>query len=85
MQPKIFPNPAGKNSYIEFTLDKRTNVQIDVYNNTGQKLGTAFNGTLNRGKQIISLSHLKNIAVGGYFATIKTNEGTGFVKFIVIE
>ncbi len=85
LQPKIFPNPAGKNSYIEFTLDKRTNVQIDVYNNTGQKLGTAFNGTLNRGKQIISLSHLKNIAVGGYFATIKTNEGTGFVKFIVIE
>jgi len=85
LEPKIFPNPAGTNSYISFTLDKRTGVQIDIFNNTGQKLGTVFNGTLNKGKQNISLSHLKNIPAGGYFATIKTNEGTGSVKFIVTE
>jgi hypothetical protein len=85
LQPKIFPNPAGENSYIEFVLDKRTKVQVDVFSNTGQRLITVTNGVFNKGKQTVSLHQLKNIPAGGYFATIKTNEGTGFVKFVVAK
>jgi len=87
LQPVVYPNPVSNNSFIEFTLEKRTNVQIDLFNYSGQKINSVYNGTLSKGRQTIPLFNSNNyLKTGaGYFVKIITTEGFGTVKFIAVK
>jgi 1,4-alpha-glucan branching enzyme len=87
LQARIYPNPAGRTSMIEFNLAKRTNVLIEIYNQMGQKLNSIQNGILPKGKQNLPLftanSKLKPGA--GYFVKIITSDEIASVKFVVLH
>ena len=87
LQPVIYPNPVSNNSFIGFTLEKRTNVQIDLFNYSGQKIHSVYNGTLPKGRQTIPLFNSTNyLKTGaGYFVKIITADGFGTVKFISVK
>jgi len=87
LQPVVYPNPVSNNSFIEFTLEKRTNVQIDLFNYSGQKINSVYNGVLAKGRQTIPLFNSTNyLKTGaGYFVKIITTEGFGAVKFIAVK
>ncbi len=87
LQPVIYPNPVNNNSFIEFNLEKRTKVQIELYNYSGQKISSIYNGMLSKGKQTILLFNINNYlkAGAGYFVKIITTDGIGIAKFVALK
>ena len=52
---KVWPNPADNYSNIGFTLDKKSYVEIAVFNAIGQKEIEVFNSTLQAGYQSLQI------------------------------
>lgn len=46
----VYPNPTEGTSTIQFSLDEKANVQLNVYNSLGQEVSRVYNGSMNAGQ-----------------------------------
>ncbi len=76
----VFPNPISAASALSFTTIKEEEVNVTVYNVTGQLVKTLVNGTLAAGNHVFVLNG-EDFTPGLYFAAITTKEGIVTQKF----
>lgn len=67
---KISPNPLMNSGQLSLRVTKTDQYQIELFDYTGKRIQTLFNGALQRGLELIELD-LNNIASGMYFITVK--------------
>jgi len=71
---KVYPNPATNLVNINYTLDKTSDVQIQLFDITGKMISNLNLGTQANGNHSVQLSKSNlNISTGVYFYTLKIN------------
>ncbi len=68
-----YPNPFNSSTEISFNLTQSGNVQVNIYDITGRKVTTAFNGYLGSGPQNINWN-AAGLSSGMYFYRIAAEE-----------
>jgi hypothetical protein len=72
---KVYPNPATNLVNINYTLDKTSDVQIQLFDITGKMISNLNLGTQANGNHSVQLSKSNlNISTGVYFYTLKIND-----------
>ncbi len=61
-----FPNPAVNSTKLEYSLDYKAIVQLNLYDYTGKKLNTLVNSVKEAGKYIFEMN-TENLVEGVYF------------------
>jgi hypothetical protein len=77
-----YPNPARKQTVIEFELDRASMVRLAVYDMLGKKICEPVNNKLERGKHIINLK-TEGYPSGVYFYILSAN-GLSVTKNMII-
>jgi len=78
----IFPNPLAENSTLSFHLAEGSHSQLEIYNLTGKKVKSVFEGYLPTGSHKFSIN--KNEFVPGlYFTRLQTSAGSVVGKMMV--
>ncbi len=76
--PKVFalypnyPNPFNPSTTITFSLDKKGEVSLKVFNILGQEVATLVNGTYNPGTRSVQFN-ASNLSSGIYFYRLQAN------------
>lgn len=78
----LYPNPATENATLEFNVPAKGNVNIKIYNVTGQVVAQVTNQDYAAGKFNISLD-LSKFNAGIYMINMTTAQGTSTQKMIV--
>jgi hypothetical protein len=82
---KVVPNPAQGVSHLVYSLrNEAKNVEINVYNVTGQKVLNHKMGAQNSGLHNVNID-VNNMASGTYIYTITTDGEVSQGKFMVAE
>ena len=76
----VYPNPCNDEFYIEFIKNDISNVQISIYNNTGQLMNNINSTIQGNGEMIINTSELKS---GIYYLIIQSNDFSINEKIII--
>ena len=79
-----YPNPASDLIYIEFDIPYNSNIDISLYDISGQLVKQLINGEIATGKNLISFS-LKPLRKGIYFISGKNSEKIFLTKKIIKE
>lgn len=79
-----YPNPFNPSTKIEFALNIRTNVQLNIYNALGQKIATLVNSNLEAGIHSVTLD-ASNFSSGIYFYELKTGSYSLVKKMNLIK
>ncbi len=79
-----YPNPFNAQTSIEFTLDKKSGVELAVYNLLGAKVTTLANGQMEAGKHSINFD-ASEISSGIYFYTLKTDDSAVTKKMTLLK
>ncbi len=77
----VYPNPAETTISIQFSQLSNSNVEVNIWNVSGQLIEQKSFNNINSGQQILELPvyHLQN---GIYFITVKSAEKVQYGKFI---
>lgn len=75
---KVFPNPAGENTFIEYELRGNSNVNISVYDILGKKIATIYYKNQRKGNHKIPLN-TANLSKGIYIVNIEIIEGDNII------
>ncbi|MGB4463265.1 MAG: T9SS type A sorting domain-containing protein [Candidatus Hydrothermia bacterium] len=78
----VRPTIVTGNMNVEFALPKASNVDISVYNVSGQKVKTLYSGSLNAGSHRMSFD--SSFGKGIYFVTV-TVDGKSTARKIVVK
>ena len=78
----VRPTIVTRNMNVEFALPKTANVDVTVYNVSGQKVRTLYSGTLNAGNHRMSFD--TSFGKGIYFVTV-TVDGKSTSRKIVVK
>lgn len=82
---KIFPNPTNAKTKITFNLNQNSDVEIKIYNITGQLVKSIINNAvLLKGSYEIQLD-LNNLPSGIYFINIKMNHVNSIKKIVLTK
>ncbi len=85
---KAYPNPFNGSTNIEIKISDPDEVEIDIYNSTGQKIKHLFKGTI-RNYGIINWDAKNesgyNVSSGIYYALIKSNQIRKLVKLVYVK
>ncbi len=87
LQANNYPNPFKDNTMIEFVLPEAGKVQLKVYNEMGQLVGTFVDATLDAGVQTYELNN-SNLKAGVYFYQITLDGAMDYAvtkSMIVVE
>jgi len=72
---KVSPNPFTSTTNIQFSLAQDTYVSVEVYNYTGVKLKSIYNGNVTAGSDVsVRLSSVSSMQAGLYFLVLRTNQ-----------
>jgi PKD repeat protein len=82
-QPKLYPNPAQNNLYLETDMKKSQATEIVIYNITGQQVYSE-NIDLKQGKQIHNIATEK-LPAGLYMLQLKNASGTSELQYKFIK
>ncbi len=77
-----FPNPFSGKSYVTVSLDEGSNLNMDVFTLTGQKVSSQNYGSLSSGSHTLTID-ANNLPSGVYFYTITAGENKSTHKMIV--
>ena len=77
-----FPNPFTGESYVTVTLSEGSNLDMDVYTLTGQKVSSRAYGFMSTGAHTLTING-NNLPSGVYFYTITAGENKVTRKMIV--
>ncbi|MBL1213642.1 MAG: T9SS type A sorting domain-containing protein [Ignavibacteriae bacterium] len=82
-----FPNPFNPETIIEFTIPKKTDVKIIVYNLLGSEIAKIINEEKNPGNYRISFnaSEYDALSSGVYFYSIQADEYSSVKKMIYLK
>ncbi len=80
----VYPNPVQQGSVLDIDVPQTGKVQVDLWNNIGQKVTTVFSGNLIRGKHRLPLTDkINNLPAGTYLLHVQSvNKGTP-VKLVI--
>ncbi|MDZ7757210.1 zinc-dependent metalloprotease [Rhodohalobacter sp.] len=79
-----FPNPFNPTTNIQFTLNRTTDVTLEIFNITGQKVATLIQGTLNAGHHQETFD-ASSLSSGIYMYRLRTPEQTLTRQMILIK
>jgi hypothetical protein len=79
-----YPNPFNPATSISFSLPKRDNVELKVFDIQGKEVATLINEALNAGKHDIKFD-AQNLATGVYIYRLKTSQFTQSRKMTLIK
>lgn len=79
-----YPNPFNPETNIAFDLNKRSNVQLKIYNMLGQLIETIVNTELEPGKYKYKFEG-QNFASGIYFYQLKTGTFSQVKKMVLMK
>lgn len=80
----VYPNPAQVNSVLEIDVPQTGKLQVDLFNDMGQRIKTVFSGTLSRGKHSLPLSDkINNLPAGTYLLNVQSFNKTVPVKLVI--
>ena len=78
-----YPNPFTGQTHISFSLEKKSNVRLVIYNSLGQKIAEPVSGTLNAGKHKVTFDG-SSLHSGIYFYRLVV-DGLSTTKRMVIQ
>lgn len=84
-QVTAYPNPFQRNTTIEFTLLIDSDVTLEIFNGSGHKITTLYNGHVHAGVANSFEFDASELSAGIYFYRLSTNEKTYLEKLIVTE
>jgi hypothetical protein len=73
LQLMNYPNPVAQNTTIEFTLDKRSNVNLQIWDACGRIIETLINETMQEGKHSVVFDR-KQYAAGIYYYCLTADD-----------
>ncbi|MGB9721073.1 MAG: T9SS type A sorting domain-containing protein [bacterium] len=80
------PNPASNHTIIKYSIAKKGNVLLEVYNTAGQRVATLVNEEQMPGIYKVTLQNLKDqIPAGIYFYRLKTGDYERIKKLVIIH
>lgn len=79
-----YPNPFNPTTAISFTLPRRSQVSLDVFNILGQKVTTLTNSQLPVGEHTLSWD-ASDVASGIYFYRLRVGETTLARKMVLLK
>jgi Secretion system C-terminal sorting domain/Kre9/KNH-like N-terminal Ig-like domain len=79
-----YPNPFNNSTVISFSLPQNANVELSIYNITGQKIATLINTNLEEGEHNITWN-ADNVSSGVYLYVIKTDLNAQTRKLILLK
>jgi hypothetical protein len=79
-----YPNPFNPTTSITFTLNKKSQVELKVYNVLGSEIATIVNETRAAGKHNVSFD-AKDLSSGVYFYQLKTGDQTITRKMMLMK
>ena len=77
-----FPNPFNNTSVVTVKLEKATDLSLEVFNLTGQKVYEINNGKVGAGSHTLTID-ASNLSSGVYFYTVFAGENSVTKKMIV--
>ena len=69
-----YPNPFGQSTTVRYQVEQTSHLQIDIYNNSGQKIETLVNGIKDPG-MYEAVWNASNLPSGVYFAKVLGENG----------
>ncbi len=72
-QVKIYPNPFSEYTTIEYKIERKSDVQLTIYNSNGSIVRKLVNETQSTGTYRIDFNDVQNLASGLYFYDISLN------------
>ncbi len=86
---KNYPNPFNPVTNLDFSIPKRSNVTLRVFNMMGQEVVTLINEKKSYGNYSISWNGLDtkgvNVASGVYFAELRTRNARSITKMLLLK
>ncbi len=79
-----YPNPANSTININFSLDKSSKVDVEIYDITGKVVKTISNNNLATGANSVSVD-VSTLEAGSYLYSINANGNKMFSKFVVTK
>ena len=79
-----YPNPFNPRTTIEFTLDKKSDVKLTIYNMLGQEVATLVNEVRNAGIYPV-IWDASNVASGVYFYKLSAGDLTRTKKMVLLK
>jgi hypothetical protein len=79
-----YPNPFNPSTDIKFNLPKSTNVRIDIYSITGQKIQTLINKPMAAGHHEVTFN-AQNLSSGIYVYKIEAGTFQDVKKMILLR
>jgi len=79
-----YPNPFNPNTQIKYSVSKRSEVSLIIYDAIGNKVQTLFSGELQKGNYNAEFEG-KNLPSGIYFARLKMNESSRTIKMLLLK
>ena len=84
LSASLFPNPANSNSVLEIDVPETGKVQVELYNQLGQRIKTVFSERLLKGNHRISLTgKVDKLPAGSYLLTVQQAGVNVSVKMII--
>ncbi|GAB5410197.1 MAG: hypothetical protein BalsKO_25620 [Balneolaceae bacterium] len=79
-----YPNPFNPSTTIQFHLEKRSDVKLDIYDSIGRKVRSIIDSNLLAGIHNYSIS-LNELSSGIYFAVLGTDGKRELIKLTLIK
>jgi len=79
-----FPNPFNPETNIKFTLQKDGQVQLSIYNITGQEVAVLVDEKMSQGTHQVTFD-ASSLTSGVYFYKLKTNYGVLTNKMLLLQ
>jgi hypothetical protein len=78
----LYPNPTSEKTKLELDLNAHSAVKVEVYSIAGQLMNTAFDGNLEGGSHLITISTV-GLENGTYFVRVHSNNTSKTIKLAV--
>ncbi len=80
----IYPNPGRSNVALSVAMPEAGTVQVEIWNMSGQRVGTMVTGTLARGTHQVPLQEkVAGLASGVYWIRLETKNGSKTLKLLL--
>ena len=78
----VYPNPASDRASVDFSLDTKDNITLEVINNIGEVVYSRNEKGLGAGDYTFEIP-TTGLSSGIYMVNVRTNEGTSLKKLVI--
>lgn len=80
----MFPNPAGENISLSFSLMQASEIRLSIYDLNGKLISEESKGRRTKGNQLFRFD-ISDLKQGMYYCRIDTDTNSAMHKFIVVR